>query len=78
MTTLTVSKAKASFGRLADRALRTGKPVLVQRKGRLVQIAPYAPVEPIRVYPTGSLPVTRREIALDKLAGPDSTPEFDR
>ena len=76
MSTLTVSEAKATFGRLADRTLRTGKPVLVQRKGRLVQIAPYAPIEPIPVYPAGSLKVTPREIALDQLAGPDLVPEF--
>ena len=76
MSTLTVSEAKAKFGRLADRTLRTGKPVLVQRKGRLVQIAPYAPMEPIPVYPAGSLKVTPREIALDRLAGPDIAPEF--
>jgi hypothetical protein len=75
MSTLTVSEAKAKFGRLADRALRTGRPVLVQRKGRLVQIAPYAPMEPIPVYPAGSLRVTSREIALDELAGPDIAPE---
>lgn len=76
MSTLTVSEAKAKFGRLADRALRTGKPVLVQRKGRLVQIAAYVPIEPIPVYPAGSLKVTPREIALDHLAGPDVAPEF--
>ncbi len=76
MSTLTVSEAKAQFGRLADRALRTGKPVLVERKGRLVQIAPYAPTKPIPVYPAGSLKVTPREIALDQLAGPDVAPDF--
>ena len=76
MSALTVSEAKAKFGRLADRALRTGKPVLVQRKGRLVQIAAYAPFEPIPVYPAGSLRVTPREIAMDRLAGPDAAPEF--
>ena len=76
MSTLSVTEAKAKFGRLADRALRTGKPVLVQRKGHLVQIAPYAPMEPIPVYPAGSLKVTPREIALDQLAGPGIAPDF--
>jgi hypothetical protein len=75
MSALTVSEAKAKFGRLADRALRTGKPVLVLRKGRLVQIAPYAPTEPMPIYPAGSLKVTSREISLDQLAGPDVAPE---
>ena len=76
MSTLTISEARAKFGRLADRALRTGKPVLVKRKGRLVQIAPYAPTEPIPAHPRGSLKVTAREIALDRLAGPDVAPDF--
>jgi hypothetical protein len=76
MSTLTVTEAKAKFGRLADRALRTGKPVLVKRKGRIVQIAAHTAFEPIPHYPVGSLKVTDREIALDRLAGPDASPEF--
>jgi mRNA-degrading endonuclease toxin of MazEF toxin-antitoxin module len=76
MSTLTVTEAKASFGRLADRALRTGKPVIVKRKGRLVQIARYAQIDPLPIFPVGSLKVTRREIELDQLAGPDVGPEF--
>lgn len=75
MSTLTVSEAKANFGRLADRALRTGKPVLVQRKGRLVQIAAFSATEPTPFFPVGSLKVTQRQIDLDKLAGPDLGPD---
>lgn len=75
MSTLTVTEAKAKFGRLADRALRTGKPVLVRRKGRLVQIAAHVPFEPIPHFPVGSLKVTQRQLDLDKLAGPDVGPD---
>ena len=75
MSTLTVTEAKASFGRLADRALRTGKPVLVRRKGRLVQIAAFSGTEPTPFFPVGSLKVTQRQIDLDKLAGPDLGPD---
>ena len=74
MSTLTVTEAKASFGRLADRALRTGKPVLVRRKGRLVQIAAFSQTKPMPFFPVGSLNVTQRQIDLDRLAGPDLGP----
>ncbi|MBL9186499.1 MAG: type II toxin-antitoxin system Phd/YefM family antitoxin [Opitutaceae bacterium] len=75
MSTLTVNEAKAKFGRLADRALRTGKPVLVKRKGRIVQIVAHTPFEPLPHYPVGSLKVTEREIALDRFAGLDAGPD---
>jgi hypothetical protein len=67
MSTLTVSEAKAKFGRPADRALRTGKPVLVQRKGRLVQIAAHASTGSVPFFPVGSLKVNQRQLELDKL-----------
>jgi antitoxin (DNA-binding transcriptional repressor) of toxin-antitoxin stability system len=77
MSTLTVSEAKAKFGQLAERALRTGKPVVIRHKGRLIQIARHLPAKPDRFFPLGSLKVTKRQLELDKLAGPDLGPDSE-
>ena len=35
-------------------------------------------IEPIPMHPVGSLPVTKFELELEKLAGPDFAPDFAR
>jgi hypothetical protein len=74
MDTLTISMAKARLGRLADRTLKTGQPVLIRRGHRFVQLLPWVPVEPIPLHPEGSLPVSSLARALENLAGPDYGP----
>jgi len=52
METLTISKAKAHLGELADRALQ-GEPVLIVRKSRLLVLKEYVIPEPIPDRPDG-------------------------
>jgi len=66
MKTLTTSHAKARLGALCDAVLRTGKPVHFQRKGRVLEIREKPMIEPIDFAPVGDLPVTSRELALQK------------
>ena len=70
-----LSQAKASLGRLADRALKTGKPVIIARRGWFVPLAPWQPIEPFAFSVEGALPVMLRERELEKLAGPDLRPD---
>jgi len=75
MNAISLSKAKASLGRLADRALETGEPVIIARGRNYVQLIPWHPIEPIPMHPVGSLPATEWELELEKLAGPDIGPD---
>jgi len=75
MDSISLSKAKASLGRLADRTLRTGQPVIIARGGQYVQLLPWQPIEPFEFAADGALPVTALERELEKLAGPDIGPE---
>ena len=75
MDAITISAAKARLGRLADKALKTGQPIIIARGSRYVQLLPWEPIEPIPLQPVGALPVTALELALEKLTGPDLGPE---
>jgi len=75
MDSISLSKAKASLGRLADRTLKTGQPVIISRRGRYVQLLPWEPIEPIILHPDGTLPVTKLERELEKLTGPNIGPD---
>jgi hypothetical protein len=75
MDVITISAAKARLGRLADKALKSGQPIIIARGSRYVQLLPWTPIEPIPLQPVGALPVTALELALEKLAGPDLGPD---
>jgi hypothetical protein len=47
MDYLTVSDAKPKLGRLMDRVLKDGKPIVIRRGKRFVQLSEYAVPEPI-------------------------------
>jgi hypothetical protein len=53
MDFLTVSDAKPKLGRLMDRVLKDGKPIVIRRGKRFVQLSEYAVPEPIPQRPTG-------------------------
>ena len=75
MDAISLSTAKARLGRLADKALKTGQPIIIARGNRYVQLLPWEPIEPIPLAPVGALPVTALELALEKLAGPAFGPD---
>ena len=74
MNAISLSKAKASLGRLADKALKSGEPVIIARGRFYVQLLPWEPIAPIPLHAVGKLPVTSHELELEKLAGPDIGP----
>jgi hypothetical protein len=53
MDYLTVSSAKPKLGRLMDRVLKKGQPVIIRRGKRFVQISEYIVPEPIPQRPAG-------------------------
>jgi len=53
MDYLTVSSAKPKLGRLMDRVLKKGEPVIIRRGTRFVQISEYVVPEPIPHRPAG-------------------------
>jgi hypothetical protein len=53
MDYLTVSTAKPKLGRLLDRVLKKGEPVIIRRGNRFLQISEYVLPEPIPQRPTG-------------------------
>jgi hypothetical protein len=69
MQTLTAAKARAGFGRVARKVLKTRKPVIVEIREGLVQIAPYDASEVVPAAPRGSLKHTAREIELSNTFG---------
>jgi hypothetical protein len=64
MQTLSAAKARAGFGRVARKVLKTRKPVIVEMREGLVQIAPYDLKEEVPPAPRGSLKLTEKEIWL--------------
>ena len=75
MDAISLSQAKASLGRLADKVLKTGRPVIIARGRHFLQLLPWEPIEPIPMHAVGELPVTARELEFEKLAGPDLGPD---
>ena len=53
MDYLTVSNAKPKLGRLMDRVLKKGEPVIIRRGKRFVQLSEYIVPEPIPLRPPG-------------------------
>jgi hypothetical protein len=53
MDYLTLSTAKPKLGRLLDRVLKKGAPVVIRRGKRFVQISEYVVPEPIPQRPAG-------------------------
>ena len=53
MDFLTVTSAKPKLGRLMDRVLRRGEPVVIRRGKRFVQLSEYIVPEPIPQRPVG-------------------------
>lgn len=53
MDYLTVTAAKPKLGRLMDRVLKRGDPVIIRRGKRFVQLSEYVVAEPIPLRPIG-------------------------
>jgi hypothetical protein len=53
MDYLTVTSAKPKLGRLMDRVLKKGEPVVIRRGKRFVQLSEYIVPEPIPQRPVG-------------------------
>jgi hypothetical protein len=53
MDYLTVSTAKPRLGRLLDRVLKRGDPIVIRRGNRFVQLCEYVVPEPIPQRPPG-------------------------
>jgi hypothetical protein len=66
MDYMTVSTAKPKLGRLMDRVLKKGEPVIIRRGKRFVQICEYVVPEPIPYRPAGYF------------AGPETPQEYER
>ncbi|MDX2187677.1 MAG: hypothetical protein SFV32_12140 [Opitutaceae bacterium] len=78
MKLLTISKAKARLGALADGVARTGKPVLIQRRGKIFELRERPIIEPFDFPPVGDLPVSERAAELQGLVeeiNPLDTPQ---
>lgn len=69
MQTLTAAKARDGFGRVTRQVLKTRKPVIVETREGLVQIAPYDLNEEVPPAPPGSLKLTPAEIKLHNTFG---------
>jgi hypothetical protein len=69
MQTMTAAKARASFGRVTRKVLKTRKPVIVETREGTVQIAPYDLNGEVPPAPPGSLKHTAREIELSNTFG---------
>lgn len=69
MKTITLSQAKARLGRLADQAIKTGKPVLIRRGDSILELRERPMIEPIEHVAVGDLPVSATALELQKLHG---------
>jgi|CXWL01.1.fsa_nt_gi hypothetical protein len=69
MQTLTAAKARASFGRVTRKVLKTRNPVIVETREGAVQISPYELHEEVPPAPAGSLKLTAAEIKLHNTFG---------
>jgi hypothetical protein len=77
MDYLTVSAAKPKLGRLLDRVLRRGEPVIIRRGSRFVQITEYLVPDPIPQRPPGYFAATETPAELERINrlagwGPDA------
>ena len=69
MQTLSASKARAGFGRVARKVLKTRQPVIVETREGLVQIAPYDLNGEVPPAPPRTLKLTPAEIKLHNTFG---------
>lgn len=69
MQTLSAAKARASFGRVTRKVLKTRNPVIVETREGAVQISPYELNEDVPPAPPGSLKLTAAEIKLHNTFG---------
>ncbi len=69
MTTLTVSRAKAGFTKIARRVIKTKTPVVVKTPTGMVQIVPYDLPEYVEPAAPGALKLTKAEIELSNNFG---------
>jgi hypothetical protein len=58
MNYMTVSAAKPKLGRLLDKVLKTGGPVVIRRGSRFVQLSEYLVPDPVPHRPPGFFAVT--------------------
>jgi hypothetical protein len=74
MDYLTVSSAKPKLGRLMDRVLKNGEPLIIRRGKRFVQISEYLVPEPIPRRPPGYFAIveTPQEYARAKRLAADN------
>ena len=63
MNYLTVSAAKPKLGKLMDRVLKKGEPLIIRRGNRFLQLTEYVMPEPIPERPSGyfAVPETAAE-----------------
>lgn len=66
MDYMTVSSAKPKLGRLMDRVLKKGEPVIIRRGKRFVQLSEYVVPQPIPQRPAGYF------------VGPETSEEYER
>ncbi len=78
MKMLTISKAKARLGALADGVARSGKPVLIRRGTKVFELRERPMVEPFDYAPVGDLPVSEKAMELQKLVEETASPELLR
>jgi hypothetical protein len=69
MQTISAAKVRAGFGRVTRKVLKTRKPVIVETREGLVQIAPHPMSDEVPPAPPGSLKHTEREIELSNTFG---------
>ena len=67
MEYMTVSSAKPKLGRLLDRVLRRGEPVIIRRGSRFVQIIEYLVPEPIPQRPPGYFAAVETPAELERV-----------
>jgi hypothetical protein len=69
MKAVTLATAKKQLAKLADRTLRSGKPIRIRRGARILELREAARIEPIEHFAVGDLPPGKTAIALEKLHG---------
>jgi len=66
MDYLTLSSAKPKLGRLMDRVLKKGEPVVIRRGKRFVQLSEYVVPEPIPQRPAGYFAVPETSVEYER------------
>lgn len=71
----TIARIKSPLGQKTSR-----KKLIISEESKkdVRMVAASLIIDPIPFHPVGTLPVSRLELAMEKLAGPDQTPDFSR